>query len=245
MKMYKWKGLFDHMPARYTRENSPEDIAKHIELHLTLEKTPAVVQISPTDDERTRTITICAKDQPGLFCKIAGAFTLYGLDIQEARIYTWTNGTALDVFKVHLPVECFLDKNFDEKIEQGVLEVLLNQVSLGQALDEKFTREGPMETSDYAIKPKVTVDNNGSNYFTIVAVSAPDSQGLLYRLTKALYRLRINICTARIRTFGYQAMDVFFIQGEDGERILESSRITSIKSALEGVLAIASDQMTH
>ena len=45
-------------------------------------------------------VTVYAKDQPGLFYRVAGAISLAGGNIIDARIHTTDDGMALDNFLV-------------------------------------------------------------------------------------------------------------------------------------------------
>ena len=236
--MYDWKELFNHMPARYTRENSPEDIASHMELHQKLARTTAIVQITPVDDdERSRMITICCKDQSGLFNKITGTFFLRDMDIQESRIYTWTNQTVIDIFKVKLPIDAVLDDSWGEKLEKDLLGVLENKVNLESLLQKKLASPEAVPDVRYHATPSVKLDNNASRFFTVASVSAGDSMGLLYRITRELHLCDVTVCTARIATFGYLVMDVFFIQDRAGQKILDNGKLDQIHDALIGVLS--------
>ncbi|MBI9073848.1 MAG: hypothetical protein JEZ02_00460 [Desulfatibacillum sp.] len=234
--MYDWKELFNHMPARYTRENSPEDIATHIELHQKLAHATALVQISPADDDRSRMITICCKDQPGLFTKITGAFFLHEMDIQEARIYTWTNKTAIDIFKVKLPIDALLDDTWSQRLKKDLMGALENRNHLEAILERKMASPDAAPDARYHATPSVRLDNDASRFFTVISVSAGDGLGLLYRIARALHRSDVSVCTARIATFGYLVMDVFFIQGRDGQKILERARLQEIQDSLMAVL---------
>ena len=234
--MYDWKELFNHMPARYTRENSPEDIASHIELHQKLANGTALVQINPADDDRTRMITICCRDQSGLFNKITGAFFLHDLDIQESRIYTWTNHTVIDIFKVKLPIDAVLDDTWGQRFQNDLLGILENRINLGTTLDKKMSSPDAAPDARYHATPSVRIDNDASRFFTVISVSAGDSLGLLYRITRELHLCDVTVCTARIATFGYLVMDVFFIQSRDGEKIIEKGRLQKIQDSLQAVL---------
>lgn len=235
--MYDWKELFNHMPARYTRENSPEDISSHIELHQKLAHATALVQIAPADDDRTRSITICCKDQSGLFNKITGTFFLHGLDIQESRIYTWTNQTVIDIFKVKLPIDAVLDDTWSQKLENDLLGVLENRIDLGSMLRKKLDSPEAEPDSRYHATPSVRLDNDASRFFTVVSISAGDSLGLLYRITRELHLCDVTVCTARIATFGYLVMDVFFIQDRAGKKVLDKGKLDEIHDSLMKVLS--------
>ncbi|MCB9946915.1 MAG: hypothetical protein H6842_03690 [Rhodospirillaceae bacterium] len=56
---------------------------------------------APTDGAVTE-VTIYAADHPGLFSRLAGALAVAGANILEAKIFTLTDSTALDIFSVRM-----------------------------------------------------------------------------------------------------------------------------------------------
>ena len=58
-----------------------------------------------------RTVTICAKDRPGLLAKIAGTLTLNNINILDVRIFTWRNNIALDIFEVEAPPDRLFEQD--------------------------------------------------------------------------------------------------------------------------------------
>lgn len=52
-------------------------------------------------------------------------------------------------------------------------------------------------------------DNGSFDFFTLIEVFADDRIGLLYRITRALFTLGIDIRIAKIATKGDQVADVF------------------------------------
>ena len=95
--------LFQYMSPRYLLFVRVRDLQEHVRLYDTLGQAPFVWQITKSTVSGTRKVTICAKDRPGLFASIAGVFTLNGIDILDAQIFTWKNNTALDIFEVKPP----------------------------------------------------------------------------------------------------------------------------------------------
>ncbi len=98
--------FFNIMSPRYLLYSSPEEILDHVRLYHRMGDHAFVWDINKTPKSKTRTITVCAKDRPGLFSKIAGVLTLNNQDILDAQIYTWRNNIALDIFEVeaHTPM---------------------------------------------------------------------------------------------------------------------------------------------
>ena len=50
--------------------------------------------------------------------------------------------------------------------------------------------------------PRVIIDNQSSNRFTVIEINGLDRIGLLYKLTEALFHLSLNIASAHITKLG-------------------------------------------
>ena len=81
------------------------------------------------------------------------------------------------------------------------------------------------------------MNNSHSDTHTIVELQAQDSLGLLYRLTRALYELDVDIALAKISTEGNRAIDVFYVTDADGRKIVEEATLDSIRQAMLAVVA--------
>ena len=80
--------------------------------------------------------------------------------------------------------------------------------------------------------PRVIVENNSSDFFTIIEVFADDRIGLLYLITSTLSSLRLDIRIAKIATKGDQVADVFYVLDLEGQKIEDESRLREIQNAL-------------
>ena len=63
------------------------------------------------------------------------------------------------------------------------------------------------------------VDNDASSNATVVEVRAPDAIGLLYRITKALAEVGLDIRHAKVATLGHEVVDTFYVQTKGGKVI--------------------------
>ena len=97
------------MSPRYLLYTPEQDIVKHIKLYDSLGDADFIWEIKRSVDANTRTVTICAKDRPGLISNIAGIFTLNNIDILDVQVFTWRNNIALDIFKVKPPPDQLLE----------------------------------------------------------------------------------------------------------------------------------------
>ena len=68
--------------------------------------------------------------------------------------------------------------------------------------------------------PAVLIDDELQERATVVEVRAPDAPAVLYRVTRALGGLGLDIRTAKVTTLGHEVVDAFsvFRIGPDGER---------------------------
>jgi len=74
------------------------------------------------------------------------------------------------------------------------------------------------------------VDNESSDFFTLIEVFADDRIGLLYRVTHTLFTLEIDIRIAKISTKTDQVADVFYVLDREGQKVLEEQKVNRIKA---------------
>jgi [protein-PII] uridylyltransferase len=176
-------------------------------------------------------LTIYARDEPGLFYRIAAAISLGGGNIIDARIHTSSDGMALDNFLVQdtggTPCD---DPHRLERLEKAVLAALGGQDPMMDRLEAKAL---PLPRANaFDIKPGVFIDNRASNRYTVIEVNARDRPALLSALGEALFQSRLTIHSAHIATYGERAVDVFYLTDRDGTKIERPTRLKSIQSRL-------------
>ncbi|CAO3419642.1 [protein-PII] uridylyltransferase [Azospirillum doebereinerae] len=183
-------------------------------------------------------VTIYASDHHGLFSRLAGAFAASGADIVDARIFTMTNGMALDVFSVQ---DASGGGAFESSDKLAKLSVMIEKVLSGQLkpLQELATRKTPhsSRTRVFHVPPRVLIDNNASTTHTVIEVNGRDRPGLLYDLTRALSNLTLQISSAKISTFGEKAIDVFYVKDVFGLKVSHEAKLAKIKERLLHALA--------
>jgi [protein-PII] uridylyltransferase len=84
--------------------------------------------------------------------------------------------------------------------------------------------------------PKVTLDNQLSDDYTVLEVKCPDRLGLLYLVTRTLAELGLDIATARIATEIDHAVDTFYVHDRRGRKIEDPDALGRAREALEGAL---------
>jgi len=88
---------------------------------------------------------------------------------------------------------------------------------------KRFVRRVPTE---------ITVDNRGSEQFTVVDVFTQDRMGLLFTITHTMFELGLVIHLARISTNADQAIDVFYVSDRSGQKIAEGDAMRQLRETL-------------
>jgi [protein-PII] uridylyltransferase len=228
--------LFSLMSPRYLLYMPSKSIKEHIELYNNIGTHNFVWKVAKTLGSNTRSVTICAKDRPGLFSKIAGTFTLNGLDILDAQIFTWRNNIALDIFEVNPPVDQIFEEERWQKAKTHLQSALAGDLDLNKMLKEKIMVYQPDKRVINGRPHQINVDNDSSSFFTIIEVFTYDFTGLLYAITDALFRCGLDIWVAKIATKVDQVVDVFYVRDFDGQKVDSPDQERIIIKAVEEIL---------
>jgi [protein-PII] uridylyltransferase len=230
------KEIFSYMSPRYILYTTAQDILRHIRLYRSLGSEPFVWEVTGNTDLDIRTVTICATDRPGLFSKIAGTFTLNGMDILESQIYTWRNNIALDIFKVKPPLDRIREDEWWARAKQDLRSAISGMLDLSAALGKRMLDYGSKKPRLSERPNQVIIDNNSSSFFTIIEVFTYDFPGLLYMVTDALFRCGLDVRVAKIATKVDQVVDVFYVRDFDGQKADAPDQVDKIKAAIIAVL---------
>ncbi|WCM27564.1 [protein-PII] uridylyltransferase [Sphingomonas sp. QA11] len=176
-------------------------------------------------------VTVYAADHPGLFYRIAGAISVAGGNIIDARIHTTRDGMALDNFLVQDPV----GRPFDDigqlgRLKSAIEDALANRSKLADRLMAKPLPRTRAEAFDIA--PNVLIDNRASNRFTVIEVNARDRPALLHQLAHALFQSKVTIHSAHVATYGERAVDTFYLTDLTGDKIAGGLRLKAIEKRL-------------
>ena len=228
--------LIQYMSPRYLLYVPAEDILAHTALYRRLGDADFVWDVSRPNGNATRTVIICAKDRPGLFSKIAGIFTLNGMNILGCQVYTWRNNMALDIFEVTPPPDPLFEDERWRRAENHLRASLAGRFDLAAALAEKIACLRPAQAAVDRRPPRVVVNNSASSFFTIIEVFAHDFPGLLYRVTDALLRCHLDIWVARVATHVDQVVDVFYVRDFDGQKVDRPDQVAAIEETVMTVL---------
>ena len=181
-------------------------------------------------------VTIYAADHPGLFYRIAGAISVAGGNIIDARIHTTRDGMALDNFLVQDPFgRPFAEASQLARLKQAIEDALANR---GKMIDRLMAKPLPRPRAEaFAIAPNVLIDNKASNRFTVIEINARDRPALLHQLAHALFQSKVTIHSAHVATYGERAVDTFYLTDLTGDKIAAATRLKTIERRLLGAAA--------
>ncbi len=185
-------------------------------------------------------VTLFAPDHAGLFARVAGAFSSMGANIVDAKIFTTSDGMALDMFLVQNTEGGALA---EEKKLERLPEILRKTLEGGHRPHVVLAgkRKLPKREQAFTVSSQVIFDNDASNTTTMIEVTARDRPGLLHDLTWALFENGVSINSAHITTYGEEAIDTFYVRDAFGLKITSQEKLRRIRNvlleALDGKLA--------
>ncbi len=224
----------ENLPDDYLLSFTPETVVRHLQVHREEKsRLQQQVLIFPEARQGYWSLLMMSKDRVGLLAKLCGVLALHNLSVLAAQIFTWPDGTVVDVLDV-APVA---DSGFDEQDWQG-LEHDVNQavnyrLDVGYQLHSRLSSAGlrPRRRVQQLVR-KVVVDNETSQRFTVIEVYGGDRPGTLYQLTQTLADFGLDIHRARIATEVEQLIDIFYVAMRSGEKVTDPELLEKVESTL-------------
>jgi [protein-PII] uridylyltransferase len=174
-------------------------------------------------------VTVVTDDRPGVFSRVAGVLALRGLDVLEAVAYSTVDGQAMSRFRV-------TDQRRDDTpwaaITADLDRALRGHLAIEARLADRarsHARHRRLTTSE---RTTVTFDNGASDDATVIDVEAPDAIGVLYRITKALSDLDLDIRSAKVQTLGAHVVDAFYVRDQSGVKVVDTTLMAEIERAV-------------
>ncbi|HEY1792538.1 MAG TPA: [protein-PII] uridylyltransferase [Opitutaceae bacterium] len=249
---------FSLLPDRYFILTDASEITLHIQMVNRLLKsindTDSVGSLRPVldwKDDLNRSLTVVnvvTWDRAGLFYKLAGAFSVAGLNILGSKVISRTDHIAIDTFYVVEPgrgvvQNAAAQETFARTIEAALVAntdlypEIVSQAKKIAATRYLYAKGG--EALQSSFPPTVDVYHEISMQRTIVEVQARDQIGLLYRLAKSISDHGFDITFARIGTERGVAIDTFYIESANHEAVEDPERLPRLRTALTEVITPA------
>ena len=225
-----------NLPRNYLQSHSPEEIATRLIPIRDLKEGEPVCWIEYEEGPSIHRICIANLDhrRSGSFYRITGLLPSLGLKIRSA-----------DIKLISGPIMFFAIRFTDSEHKEGQLpqwrideicEKARDTVSGKRKGPPQFRKKwGEEETLAVQLsRPAINVktNNRAVKHATIIDVFAYDKPGLLYQISKKIYRLGLDVTYARISTYAHQIIDVFYVTDEDGNKIRNQNQLQIIRNQI-------------
>ena len=212
----KVKSSLAMLPISYQHEYDSRQISDHISAADKIKT--EIVSVNYKSLFNFSEVTIITGDRKYLLSDICAVFAVNNVSIFEAKIYTRTDGIAIDYFHVvssrgkkPLSPETFKELNKD------LLKVLKNEIEI-KDLFERHKRRWKWKykiASDIPIR----IEFDESKDFSIIDITGSDILGLLHSITRALSKCNVVISTAKISTKEDGLIDSFYVLDSKKKKI--------------------------
>lgn len=228
--------IMDQASSRYFLNTSYMDIIEHIRLALTLGDQKFSWVLQKLKDAPVTRVIECIHDRPGLFSKMVGTFTLNNIKVLSANIFTLKNGLAFDVYEVTNPLDPYRETEMWEKMHGEIDLVLEDRIPLDDLIENK--RRTILASKKYwnTRTQKVQINNDVSDFFTVIEVGSEERLGTLYYLAKELFSLGLDIRFAKVNSDEGKMTGVFYVRDSDGEKVYGEDRIEKIKQRVLSIV---------
>jgi len=221
------------MPRSYFLSIPPAQIARHFAtIEPDLGKHDVRTSTLQGGRPGTYELLVVAADRSGLLSWIAGALSLAGLSILTAQVFTTEDGVAADLFEVQGVFEPVVGEDRWREFRGQLRKAIDGRVSLEHRMTEK--RRHYPERSETPVT--VAVDNDASDFFTVIEIGAPDRIGLLYDITRTLSELALDVHLAKVATYTDRVVDAFYVRDALGRKVLEAAEVASIERSIRSLL---------
>lgn len=241
------EAALERMPPQYLLRVPPTEIVGHLELARRLERELedevrrlgalragrglAVLDAHPLEDGGIWRLSVAAKNQSGLFATLAGVLSLHDLNIFAADTFIWGDGMIVALVKVSAPVDPLYADEFWVRVRGALKYAMTGKLSLDYRLDRK--RNSALAARN--LRPgavSVNLDNESTDFFTVIEVLAWDRPGLLYEIAHCLHTLQIEVHMAKVATHFDQAADYFYVRDAYGQKIEDPAQMHEVRQAL-------------
>ncbi|HEX2068930.1 MAG TPA: ACT domain-containing protein [Actinomycetota bacterium] len=217
------------VPPSYLMSVEPSDAAAHLKL---IESRPGPTELRthlrPGRYAGSAILAVSAADRVGLLASITGALALAGFSIHSARAFTTADGVALDIFEIR--------SAFEEEITEERWERLRSRMTratdLRELESEVRSLRGHYRPVATDVPVEVRVDQEGSDFYTLVEVHGPDRMGLLFDLARTFSERGLDVHAAQVATYGPRVVDVFYVTDEAGQKVSDPDVLDGMVAAL-------------
>jgi len=189
------------------------------------------IDLKPDVDRDATKASFVMADHPGIFSRLAGALALVGANVVDARTYTSKDGYATAVFWIQDADGSPYEGVRLKRLRSMIRKTLKGEVVASDAL--KSRDKIKKRERAFKVPTTITIDNEGSEIYTIIEVDTRDRPALLFDLTRTLANVNVYVASAVIATYGEQVVDTFYVKDMFGLKYHEESRQKMLKERLK------------
>ncbi|MGZ6927783.1 MAG: ACT domain-containing protein [Acidimicrobiia bacterium] len=206
---------------------------------------PVVGQPVPgvSDEERERArheplivgcgdhVRVIARDEPRLFSRVVGVLATHGLNVRAARADSAGPDIAVSEFDVVTESGRVPDW---ARFRSDLVAALESRFAIDARLQERsrLHRRWYRPRAATVAEPRVLVDARPSPAASVIEVRAADAVGLLYRVTRGLADLDLDIRHAKVSTLGQDVVDTFTVVDRERTRMDDPAFRAEVERAL-------------
>ena len=214
--------LMDQVSDRYFLNMPLEDMVEHFRLALAMGGAKLRWTLQKLKDAPVTRVLLCTYDKPGLFSNMVGVFTLHNISVLSGNIFTLKNGLALDTYEVTNPLDPYREEEMWEKFFEDARLAIEDQLPLDDLINRKARMNLIPKIGYVSQVRKVKIDNEASDFFTLIEIKGGIRTGLLYDLAKEIHSLGLDIRFARVNSDKEKMTGVFYVRDASGQKIYDA-----------------------
>jgi [protein-PII] uridylyltransferase len=231
--------LVDQVSPRYFLNTPAEDVAEHFRLALAMGSERLRWTLQKLKDAPVTRVLLCTYDKPGLFSKMVGVFILHNIDVLSGNIFTLKDGLALDTYEVTNPLDPYREQEMWGKILDDARLAVEDRLPLDDLISQKARRSVVPRMAYPSRMKKVKIDNEASDFFTLIEIKGGIRTGLLYDLAKKIHALDLDIRFARVNSDKEKMTGVFYVRDSSGQKIYDAP---VLEKARQEILEVITSQ---
>ena len=221
------------LPQAYILYSGTTDIIRHMDLRSRIHDLEDI-EVDVTQKDNHVTLTIITRDRPGLFSLLTGILALNHLEINSAKVFTWQDGIAVDVFNVIPP---WKDYSEWDKIARQFRNATSGKMDIDASIKQtKALNRNDQTPVNPFYKSSLAINNETSDFFTLIEVRAQKRPGLLYQIARIISGFSLDIHRALVSRNTDLCSDVFYVVNELGEKIEDDGLKAKIVEEIQKVM---------
>ncbi len=224
-----------NLPKNYCEQHEPQEIAQQLLRIRGLQPGQVQCWVKPCLGSDLFELCIAKREQrrSGLFYKTLGLLASQGLAVRSADIKSLGGSLVLYWFK-------FEDREFEDPpqsraddLRQRAEELALGVNQMPPTFPARWGKENTSIAQQLS-RPRIEVkiDNQTVDSATIIDVFAYTKRGLLYKISKRIHELGLDVKYARISTYARQLIAVFYVTDEQGNKARNRNQLQVIKQEI-------------